>query len=355
MNSVGIDVSKGKSTVCVRRVGEEVLSPFEINHTASELSELAKLLKSLDGEIRVVMEATGNYHLPIASTLHNAGIFVSVVNPVLIHGYGNNSLRPAKTDRKDAEGLADYGLQHWADLLPYTPPEDTRALLKTCYRQYQQCAKIQTMLKNNLISLLDMIFPGSNRLFTSPQRADGTEKWVDFVDKFWHCGCVSGLSENVFIARYQKWCGKHGYHFNVDKACEIHRHASACVSVFAKTDTIGGELIVQNEAEIFGAVLKAARQKAGLTVEALAERIDVTERYIYRLENNGKTPGYAVLCRLIRELAILPELLFYPEKSTQDSEVDALIRKLATCDERAIKVARATIQSLIDTAPKQDP
>ena len=49
------------------------------------------------------------------------------------------------------------------------------------------------------------------------------------------------------------------------------------------------------------------------------------------------------------------ELLFYPEKSTQDSEVDALIRKLATCDERAIKVARATIQSLIDTAPKQDP
>lgn len=118
---------------------------------------------------------------------------------------------------------------------------------------------------------------------------------------------------------------------------------------------IGGELIVQNEAEIFGAVLKAARQKAGLTVEALAERIDVTERYIYRLENNGKTPGYAVLCRLIRELAISPELLFYPEKSTQDSEVDALIRKLATCDERAIKVARATIQSLIDTAPKQDP
>lgn len=44
---------------------------------------------------------------------------------------------------------------------------------------------------------------------------------------------------------------------------------------------IGGELIVQSEAEIFGAVLKAAHQEAGLTVEALAERIGVTERYIY--------------------------------------------------------------------------
>ena len=54
---------------------------------------------------------------------------------------------------------------------------------------------------------------------------------------------------------------------------------------------VGGEPIVQNEAEIFGAVLKAARQEAGLTVEALAERIGVRERYIYRLENNGSTPG----------------------------------------------------------------
>jgi transcriptional regulator with XRE-family HTH domain len=116
---------------------------------------------------------------------------------------------------------------------------------------------------------------------------------------------------------------------------------------------IGSEPTVQNEAEIFGAVLKSARLKAGLTVEALAERVGVTDRYIYRLENNGKTPGYAVLCRLIQELAISPDMLFYSEKSTQDSEVENLLRKLATCDERAIKVAKATIQSLIDTAPKE--
>lgn len=116
---------------------------------------------------------------------------------------------------------------------------------------------------------------------------------------------------------------------------------------------VGGEPIVQNEAEIFGAVLKAARQEAGLTVEALAERIGVSERYIYRLENNGSTPGYALLYKLIRELAISPDSLFYPEKPAQDSEVDALIRKLATCDERAITVAKTTIQSLIDTAPKE--
>lgn len=57
MNSVGIDVSKGRSTVAVMRpFGEVVISPFEVRHTNSELSALARLLKSLDGEIRVVSE-----------------------------------------------------------------------------------------------------------------------------------------------------------------------------------------------------------------------------------------------------------------------------------------------------------
>ena len=65
-------------------------------------------------------------------------------------------------------------------------------MLKSCYRQYQQYSKVRTMLKNNLISLLDTAFPDANRLFTSPPRADGSEKWVDFVAAFWHCECVCG-------------------------------------------------------------------------------------------------------------------------------------------------------------------
>ena len=61
MNCVGIDVSKGKSTIAVMRpFGEVVVSPFEVCHSVKERSELARQLKSLDGETRVVMESTGN-------------------------------------------------------------------------------------------------------------------------------------------------------------------------------------------------------------------------------------------------------------------------------------------------------
>ena len=89
MNSVGIDISKGRSTIAVMRpFGEVVISSFEIRHTGSELSKLAKQLKSLDGETRVVMEATGNYHASVAKLLHNAGLYVSVINAKLVHGYG---------------------------------------------------------------------------------------------------------------------------------------------------------------------------------------------------------------------------------------------------------------------------
>ncbi|MET0018006.1 IS110 family transposase [Oscillibacter sp.] len=238
MNSVGIDVSKGKSMISVMRpFGEVVVSPFEVRHTASELSKLARLLKSLDGETRVVMEATGNYHVPVAWLLHDAGFYVSIVNAMLVHDYGNNSLRRAKTDRKDAVKLANYGLDHWLSLPKYVPEEDTRLMLKNCYRQYRQYSKVQTMFKNNLISLLDTAFPDANRLFTSPPRADGSEKWVDFVDTFWHCACISGISERAFTVKYQKWCRKHGYNFSEEKARYIYASACGHLGVMPETNT----------------------------------------------------------------------------------------------------------------------
>ena len=197
----------------------------------------------MDGETRVVMEATGNYHAPVAKLLHDAGLYVSVVNAKLVHGYGNNDLRRVKTDRKDAVKLANYGLDRWLTLPKYIPEEDTRLLLKNCYRQYRQYSKVQTVLKNNLISLLDIVFPDVNRLFSSSARADGSEKWVDFVAEFWHCECVCERSEKAFVNKYQRWRRKHGYNFSVEKAHTIYDEASGHIGVMPKSETT--KLLVQ--------------------------------------------------------------------------------------------------------------
>lgn len=65
-NAVGIDVSKGKSTIAVMRpFGEIVVSPFEITHSSSDLKMLTNILNELDGDTRIIMEYTGKYYQPI--------------------------------------------------------------------------------------------------------------------------------------------------------------------------------------------------------------------------------------------------------------------------------------------------
>jgi len=205
MNAVGIDVSKGKSMVSViRPFGELVVKPYEVRHTSNELGELAKWLKSLDGETRVVLEHTGRYYEPVAQLLHDAGIFVSAVNPLLIKEYGNNSLRKVKTDKADALKISRYGLDNWMELRQHTPMDTIRYQLKTMNRQYGLYAKNKTAMKNNLIALLDQTYPGVNALFDSPVRADGSQKWVDFAASFWHVDCVRSMGQSSFVARYQK-------------------------------------------------------------------------------------------------------------------------------------------------------
>ena len=188
MNSVGIDVSKGKSMVAaIQPFGVIVISPFEVTHTDSELSNLAKKLRDLPGETKVIMECTGNYYLSVAHALRNAGLTVCALHAQLIHGFGNNTIRKTKTDKADALKIANYGLSHWLDLPEFVPDSDIRHLLKAFSRQYNKYNKLKTILKNNLISLLEQTFPNVNNLFAChPRKSDGHEKWVDFVDCFWH-------------------------------------------------------------------------------------------------------------------------------------------------------------------------
>ena len=235
MTAAGIDVSKGKSMVSVMRsFGEVVAKPFTVRHTGSELKELADYLKRLDGETRVVMEHTGRYYEPVAQYLHNAGLYVSAVNPKLIKDYGNNSLRKVKTDKADSRKIAKYALDNWVELRQYAPMDTIRTQLKTLNRQCNLYTKSKTMMKNNLIALLDQAYPGVNNLFDSPVRSDGHQKWVDFATEFWHVDCVRGMSQAAFVKRYAKWCKQHKYHARAGRAESIYEDARDLVAMLPR-------------------------------------------------------------------------------------------------------------------------
>ena len=152
LNAVGIDVSKGRSTVAVLQPGGVVIhKPFDVSHKSSDLRDLARYLGSLNGETRVVMESTGRYHEPIRNALSKAGLFVSTVNPHLIRNYGNNTLRKVKTDPADAKKIARYTLDNWASLHEYSVMDTARTELKTLNSQFAFFMKQKTAAKTNLI------------------------------------------------------------------------------------------------------------------------------------------------------------------------------------------------------------
>ena len=143
MITVGIDVSKGKSTVAAMKPdGEIVFPPFDVTHSANALGDLADSLRALGEDVRIALEHTGKYHQPIARYLSDAGLFVSVINPKLIHDFGNNSIRNVKTDPADAMKIASYAIIHWNDLERYSSEDDTRLLLKTYCRQFYKYSEI---------------------------------------------------------------------------------------------------------------------------------------------------------------------------------------------------------------------
>lgn len=104
--------------------------------------------------------------------------------------------------------------------------------------------------------------------------------------------------------------------------------------------------------DTFGDVIKTARQNKSITIESLAEKIGVTERYLYRLENEGKKPAYDVLFNIIRELSIDPDLIFYPEKAQMQEETDSLIRMLYQCDKRSLSIVAATLKAALENQDK---
>ena len=263
--AVGIDVSKGRSTVTIRKTGDKVvMSPRNFKHTQSEVNALIAYIRNLDGETKVCMECTGRYYEPMASWLHNAGIFVSAVNPLLIKNFKENSIRNTKTDKKDAIKIARYTLKEWDDLKEYTNTDEIRSQLKTMNRQFDFYMEQRTAMKNNLIAILDQTYSGVNNFFDSPVRKDGSQKWIDFAYTFWHVDIVRSMSLEEFSSSYKGWCKANGYNFSQTKAKEVYDASLDLIAVLPMDGIT--QILVQQAID----TLKATSQ----TVESFRLKMD---------------------------------------------------------------------------------
>ena len=200
MVSVGIDISKDKSTVCMLRpYGEVVEAPYNIEHTEQALNALIERIKSFDEDVKVVLEATGGYHQVVVTKLLSAGIFTVVVNPYIMKKYCTAALRKAKTDKIDSTRIANYGIDHWFSMAAYCPPDEIYAELKLLGRQYDQYVRLKISCKIQLANLLDCVMPGIKTILQGTVPAYSTkDKLCDFVEKYWHYDNIKKMSEKRF-------------------------------------------------------------------------------------------------------------------------------------------------------------
>ena len=63
-----------------------------------------------------------------------------------------------------------------------------------------------------------------------------------------------------------------------------------------------------------GAIVKAARIKASLTLYELASKLSITQRHLISIENNERNPSYDLLYRLIRTLSLPADRIFIPNR-----------------------------------------
>jgi len=102
MHFIGIDISKKHLDVALP-------SQKATNRYSNDTAGFTCLVKQLPADSYCVMEATGPYYLRLATYLHEQGLAVSVVNPLVIRRFAQMRLLRTKTDQVDAKLISAYG------------------------------------------------------------------------------------------------------------------------------------------------------------------------------------------------------------------------------------------------------
>ena len=114
---VGIDVAKAHLDIHLLPTGQH----RRVANNPEGIDQIKADLIKLDLN-RVVVESTGGYEVPLVAELHDAGIPIVVVNPRQVRDCARATGRLAKTDKIDAEVLAEFARVIRPPLRPVPDP-----------------------------------------------------------------------------------------------------------------------------------------------------------------------------------------------------------------------------------------
>lgn len=165
---LGIDIAKETLDVALLKENRLVHRQFD-NRLEGYQSLSDWLRQQRVVRLHACLEATGQYGDGVAEYLYEQGHSVSVVNPARIRHYANSKLRRNKTDKVDAQLIAEYGLREQPAL--WTPPPAHFKNLQALVRHLDDLLATRVQETNRLGS-------GGSTLLVIRQR----EELIAFLD-----------------------------------------------------------------------------------------------------------------------------------------------------------------------------
>lgn len=99
----------------------------------------------------------------------------------------------------------------------------------------------------------------------------------------------------------------------------------------------------------FGASLRQAREKRHYSREQIADRADISPRYLAALENDKRKPSLDVLIRVINATGASFDEVLAPQTAGQEEVTDRIKRLVPQCSQRDQELVLALVDQMLDT------
>jgi transposase len=140
---IGIDVAKDNLVIAT-------LGQPGVQTIANNRSGIKAWLKGITQSSCVALESTGRYSRQICQLAHEAGLTVYLLNALDVHHYAKAMGQRGKTDRLDAQLIAQYLLHQQSQLRPWQPTPIALEQLRSLIRCRAQIVKASVKLKMTL-------------------------------------------------------------------------------------------------------------------------------------------------------------------------------------------------------------
>jgi len=104
----------------------------------------------------------------------------------------------------------------------------------------------------------------------------------------------------------------------------------------------------------FGSSIRYAREKRNYTREQIADRAEISSRFLAAIENDKRKPSLDVLIRLVNAIGASFDEILAPQMERGSETIDRIQRLILQCSQRDQELLLALIDKMLDTREKQE-